>query len=53
MKRLGDKNTREIPQIKAIKPDDIASRLVKAAKVNMDKTLGKEIKVKLRKLKTN
>jgi len=41
MKRLGDKNTRATPQIKAIKPDDIASRLVKAAKVNMDKTLGK------------
>lgn len=51
MKRLGDKNTRATPQIKAIKPDDIASKLVKAAKVNMDKTFGKEIKVQLRKTK--
>lgn len=51
MKKLGDKNTRATPQIKAIKPDDIASKLVKAAKVNMDKTFGKEIKVQLRKTK--
>jgi len=34
MKRLGDSNTRTTPQIKAIKPDDIVSRLVKVAKVN-------------------
>jgi len=33
MKRLGDRNTRTTPQIKAIKLDDIASRLVKAAKL--------------------
>lgn len=51
MKKLEDRNARKTPQIKIIKPDAIASRLLKAAKVNMDKTFGKEIKEKLRKAK--
>lgn len=48
MKKLGDRNAKTTPQIKTIKPDDIAFRLVEAAKVNIDKTFGKEIKEKYR-----
>lgn len=50
-KQLGGRNARTTPQIKTIKPDDIASRLVKAVKLNMNTNFGKEIKEKRRKAK--
>lgn len=50
-KKLGGRNARTTPQIKTIKSEDIASRLVKGEKVNMNKTFGKEIKEKLKKAK--
>lgn len=50
MRKLGGERAGTL-QIKTIKPNDIASRLVRGAKVNVNPTYGRKIKEKLKKVK--